>query len=297
MRTRNDATRQCAGLCGKTLKQMTNKIPTANLTTIVRQAGALKRNSLRILDGVVPSEPPPGSPGAGEWHVWTKGARGGDVDKFRESVLYLYRNVLADKLGYDLLQNVQLLTARHDGPLGTKIFNVELQKIIHKKLYGIDVPDIPAKPKGKRPELLIHDRVMQMKNDYNIGANGIMNGTVGFVVNTDMFYVDDKGKRHAAIGINFDGEDILYPKSKLSNLSLAYACSVHKFQGSEVDCAVVIMHKQHAFMQHRNLFYTAVTRAKSRVIICGDNWGMAAAARRVESGNRVTFLSLNGAGN
>jgi exodeoxyribonuclease V alpha subunit len=73
---------------------------------------------------------------------------------------------------------------------------------------------------------------------------------------------------------------------------LAYATSIHKVQGSEFPCAVVIAHKSHSFMHHRNLLYTAVTRAKESVIILGDRWGIDNCAAKRQVDRRNTFLSF-----
>jgi exodeoxyribonuclease V alpha subunit len=75
-------------------------------------------------------------------------------------------------------------------------------------------------------------------------------------------------------------------------IQLAYATSIHKVQGSEFPCAVVIAHKSHSFMHHRNLLYTAVTRAKDSVIILSDRWGIANCATKRQVDRRNTFLSF-----
>ena len=77
-----------------------------------------------------------------------------------------------------------------------------------------------------------------------------------------------------------------------SNVQLAYATSIHKVQGSEFPCAVVIAHKSHSFMHHRNLLYTAVTRATDSVILLGDRWGIDNCAAKRQVDRRNTFLSF-----
>ena len=80
--------------------------------------------------------------------------------------------------------------------------------------------------------------------------------------------------------------------AKEYNLQLAYATSIHKMQGSEFPCAVVITHKSHSFMHHRNLLYTAVTRAQKSVIMLGDHWGIENCAKKQQVDKRNTFLSF-----
>ena len=78
----------------------------------------------------------------------------------------------------------------------------------------------------------------------------------------------------------------------LYDLQLAYALTFHRCQGSEFPCAIVIVHKSHSFMHHRNLFYTGVTRAKESVIIVGDHWGIKNCVDKRLVENRKTFLSF-----
>src|SRR3974377_2410804 len=78
----------------------------------------------------------------------------------------------------------------------------------------------------------------------------------------------------------------------LGNVQLAYATSIHKVQGSEFPCTVVVAHKSHSFMHHRNLLYTAVTRAKESVVILGDRWGIDNCAAKRQVDRRNTFLSF-----
>jgi exodeoxyribonuclease V alpha subunit len=78
----------------------------------------------------------------------------------------------------------------------------------------------------------------------------------------------------------------------LRDIQLAYCLSIHKAQGSEYPCVITIIHKAHSFQHHRNLFYTAVTRARETAIILGDHWGICDCARKHKVDMRQTFLSL-----
>ena len=121
-----------------------------------------------------------------------------------------------------------------------------------------------------------------MKNDYELG---VMNGAMGIVVNAGT---------DGSLVIEFDGRavEIEAGSDALGNVQLAYATSIHKVQGSEFPCAVVIAHKSHSFMHHRNLLYTAVTRAKESVVILGDRWGIDNCAAKRQVDRRNTFLSF-----
>jgi exodeoxyribonuclease V alpha subunit len=251
-------------------------IPTVVLTEIIRQAGVLKENSTAILDGEV-------RPTAGvrlgarrPWYVIDKFADSLDV---RHMLLLLFDEVLKERLGYDLLRDVQVLTPMHKGPLGTVELNTELQRLLQLKLNGVAVADVEP---GRRPRLYAGDKVIQTKNDYELD---VMNGAMGVVL--------DAGK-DGSLAIDFEGRAVQIEADSegVNNIQLAYATSIHKVQGSEFPCAVVIAHKSHSFMHHRNLLYTAVTRAKDSVIILGDRWGIANCATKRQVDRRNTFLSF-----
>jgi exodeoxyribonuclease V alpha subunit len=172
-----------------------------------------------------------------------------------------------------------VLTPTHRGPLGTIDLNIELQRLLQKKLFGFHVPDVEP---GRRAPLYPGDKVIQMKNDYDLG---VMNGATGVVLEADS---------GGGLTIDFDGTPVQVKRGSdaLGNVQLAYATSIHKVQGSEFQCAIVIAHKSHSFMHHRNLLYTAVTRAKDSVILLGDRWGIDNCASKRQVDRRNTFLSF-----
>jgi exodeoxyribonuclease V alpha subunit len=251
-------------------------VPTTILTRIIRQAGVLKENSTAILSGEVRPTTEVQNGARRPWYVID---RFSDREDVRRMLLLLFEEVLAERLGYDLLRDVQVLTPTHKGPLGTAELNVALQRLLQKKLRGFDVPD--GAP-GLRPVFYAGDKVIQTRNDYELG---VMNGAVGYVV---------EATAKGALTVEFDGAVVeIEPGSDAaSRLQLAYACSVHKVQGSEFPCAIVVAHKSHSFMHHRNLLYTAVTRAKQSVIILGDRWGIENCAAKRQVDRRHTFLSF-----
>jgi exodeoxyribonuclease V alpha subunit len=251
-------------------------VPTTILTKIIRQAGVLKENSTAILDGVVRPTCDQKEGGRRPWYLVNNFTDREHVRMFLEK---LFAEVLDERLGFDLLQDVQVLTPIHKGPLGTIELNIILQRLIQKKLFGVDVPDVEP---GRRPEFLPGDKVIQTKNDYELG---VMNGALGYVVENH-----PKG----GLSVDFEGTVVDIPKdsAKEYNIQLAYATSIHKMQGSEFPCAVVITHKSHSFMHHRNLLYTAVTRAQKSVIVLGDHWGIENCAKKQQVDKRNTFLSF-----
>jgi exodeoxyribonuclease V alpha subunit len=247
-------------------------IPTTVLTRIIRQAGMLKENSTAILAGEVRPTSDVLIGARRPWYVIDKFTDAGDL---RRMLLLLFDEVLRERLGYDLVRDVQVLTPTHKGPLGTVELNIELQRLLQRKLFQFDVPDVDA---GHRPRLYPGDKVIQTKNDYDLG---VMNGSMGIVVSADP---------KAGLAVDFDGRlvEIKSGSDALGNIQLAYTTSIHKVQGSEFPCAVVVAHKSHSFMHHRNLLYTAVTRAKESVIILGDRWGIEHCAQKRQVDQRNT---------
>lgn len=249
-------------------------IPTTVLEKCVRQAGVLKENSTSILAGEVrkTAKRPDGSC---DWYLVNQFIGPSGVSGcLRE----MFENILTEKLGFDIMRDVQVLTPTHKGPIGTQALNEELQRLVQRKLYGAEVP--PRSP-NRRPPLLKGDKVIQTRNDYELG---VMNGSVGFVREVTS---------NGALVIEFNDRTVKVEKGSdnLRFIQLAYALTFHKCQGSEFPCAIVIIHKSHSFMHHRNLFYTGVTRARRTAVILGDRWGVRNCAARRQVDDRKTFLS------
>ncbi len=254
----------------------TEMVPVSRLTEVVRQAGELKRNCSAILDGRIAKAAVTDGNGLSPWqtvlgHLSAEDALGRIVD--------LYTKQFPAISGLDILRDVQVLTPiRSKGPLSVAHLNRLLQRLIQKRLFGVEAPKTPP---NRRPPFLLHDKVIQRRNNYDLG---VMNGTVGFVAD-----VHGNGD----LQVDFDGELVLLKKSEghLGDLDLAYALTIHQCQGSEFPVAVVVCHKSHSFMHHRNLLYTGVTRAKRSVVIIGDHWGVKNCAEKEEASQRRTFLS------
>ncbi|OQA87744.1 MAG: ATP-dependent RecD-like DNA helicase [bacterium ADurb.Bin236] len=251
-------------------------IPATILTEVVRQAGILKENSITILSGRVPPNVE-GTATRKEWYVIDKFKDPKDVVRF---ILYLYENVLSEKLGFDLIRDVQLLAPMKKGVLGVDNLNIELQRLLQKKCFEHSIDPVPP---NRRPKLHVSDKVIQNRNNYDLD---VMNGAVGYITRIE----PGNGIYH----IEFDDGVRVFEQEAMKNISLAYASTIHKMQGSECECVVTVVHKSQSFMHHRNLLYTAVTRAKKTAIIIGDRWGIKTCAERAFSDKRKTFQNLEG---
>lgn len=250
-------------------------IPTTMLTQVVRQAGALKINSMAVLKGEVR---PTSAPEQNRCRAWYAINNLQDAERVRLFLTMIHEKQL-ESFGFDLIKDVQVLTPTHKGSLGTVELNQLLQALIQKEKWGVSVAPVAT---GKRPLILLHDKVIQTRNNYDLG---VMNGAIGTVE-----AVDNEGN----LSVLFDDKLVPYQKNSQEylELNLAYALSIHKVQGSEFPCAIVIIHKSHSFMHHRNLLYTAVTRSRRTTILLGDAWGMKHCAATCVVDNRRTLLSF-----
>jgi exodeoxyribonuclease V alpha subunit len=155
------------------------------------------------------------------------------------------------KLGLSALStDIQVISPMYKGLLGVDRLNTELQQRLNKRLEGLKV--------GMR-EFRPGDKVMQIRNDYE---KDVFNGDIGSVTGID--------RSRYRLFVNFDGRELGYEKDDLNDITLAYAVSVHKAQGSEYQAVIMPLMTQHFIMLQRNLFYTALTRAKKLSIIIGS---------------------------
>jgi exodeoxyribonuclease V alpha subunit len=129
----------------------------------------------------------------------------------------------------------------------------------------------------------VGDKVTQIRNNYDKGANGVFNGTLGIVsaINLD--------EQRLSVHTDED-EDIDYEFGELDELAHAYAMTIHRSQGSEYPAVVVPVTMSAWMMLQRNLLYTAVTRAKKLVVLVGSRKAIAQAVRAVGAGRRHTAL-------
>ncbi|HEY3379420.1 MAG TPA: AAA family ATPase, partial [Armatimonadota bacterium] len=269
---------------GNILRDMLNRhvIPTTVLQQVIRQAGVLKDNSTAILRGEI-RETAPGENGTlRPWYL---------VNDCRDerAVMEALGVIVTEKLpemGVDNVHDVHILTPMNKGLLGTRALNIFLQQLIQQQRYGLTIPEVPV---TRRPSFYRGDKVMQIRNNYDLD---LMNGTIGMV--DDIVTEQQHGKTVERLIFNFDGRMVALDRGSddLDDLVLAYASTVHKAQGSEFPVVIAIMHRSQSFMLYRNLLYTAVTRSRRAAILLGDAAGMDRAIRRRDTSERKTFFNL-----
>lgn len=202
----------------------------------------------------------------------------------QEETAAVIRGVYRDELRRASMEQMQILSPyRSTGDASANSLNAAIQGSVN--------PPAPEKPELANGGRLFRlgDRVMQTKNDYDIAlldrngeqaAVGIFNGEVGIVSRI----------QPGTLTVCFDGRYADYPLESLGELELAYATTIHKSQGSEYETVIVPMLPAHRVLLSRNLFYTAVTRAKRRVILVGMKRAIHMAVGKCSVGKRNTLL-------
>jgi len=224
------------------------KVEVVRLDEIFRQEkdSLIVINAHRVNQGQSLVYPPRGEKNADFYFIHQE-----DEEKVFKTILNLSCFSVPRKLNLNPISpQIQVISPMYKGLVGVDRLNAELQRRLnpHKESLWI----------GNR-EIRIHDKVMQIKNNYE---KEIFNGDVGTVVHID--------KQKFRIIVDFDGRGISFEKEEMNDLTLAYAVSVHKAQGSEYQAAVMPLLTQHFIMLQRNLFYTALTRAKKLCVIVGS---------------------------
>ncbi|WP_185075387.1 SF1B family DNA helicase RecD2 [Nonomuraea jabiensis] len=182
------------------------------------------------------------------------------------------------RFGLDPRRDVQVLAPMHRGAAGAGALNTALQEALTPAREGM-----PERRYGGRV-FRIGDKVTQLRNNYDKGAAGVFNGTVGIV--TDL-----RPDEHKLTVVTDEDEAVDYAFDELDELAHAYAVSIHRSQGSEYPAVVVPLATSAWMMLQRNLLYTAITRAKKLVVIVGSRRALAQAVRTKGAGRRHTGLT------
>lgn len=173
--------------------------------------------------------------------------------------------------GFDVLKDVQVLSPMHRFLCGVENLNLMLQEQLNPKKNQDEL-------KYSSQTFRFGDKVMHIRNNYQ---KNVFNGDIGFIqdINNEKLTVD-----------YFD-HIVTYEKNELNELTLAYASSVHKSQGSEYKVVIIPLSTSHYIMLQRNLLYTAITRAKQKVIIIGSKKALMTAVQSNRTQKRYTLLA------
>lgn len=173
--------------------------------------------------------------------------------------------------GFDVLKDVQVLSPMHRFLCGVENLNLMLQEQLNPKKNQDEL-------KYSSQTFRVGDKVMHIRNNYQ---KNVFNGDIGFI--------QDINNEKLTVGY-FD-HIVTYEKNELNELTLAYASSVHKSQGSEYKVVIIPLSTSHYIMLQRNLLYTAITRAKQKVIIIGSKKALMTAIQSNRTQKRYTLLA------
>jgi exodeoxyribonuclease V alpha subunit len=191
--------------------------------------------------------------------------------KVAATIVDLCSRTIPQRFGFDSVHETQVLTPMHKGVVGTSNLNQVLQRVLNPNPVLIETLGGIFKP---------GDKVMHLKNNYQ---KEVFNGDIGTISGID--------KKEEVLAVDYYGRTVDYDFTELGEISLAYAISVHKSQGSEYPAVIVPIMTQHFVLLQRNLLYTAITRAAKLVILIGTPKALAIALKNNKPRQRLTGLA------
>jgi exodeoxyribonuclease V alpha subunit len=255
--------------------------PVARLTTIFRQAADshIITNAHLINQGKMPLFPKDSR----DFFLFPAE----DAETAANWVVDVVSERIPQKFGLDALRDIQVLSPLYRGPSGVSVLNERLQEKLNP----------PAANKNERRifgiTFRVGDKVMQTQNNYD---KDVFNGDIGFIRGLDLIEhsltvdFDPDPERTRAGNAGAGGHLVTYDWNEADELTLAYAISVHKAQGSEFPAVVLPVVTSHYLMLQRNLLYTAITRAKSLCVLTGSRKAISMAVRNNKVAQRYTAL-------
>jgi len=242
------------------------RVKTIHLSKIFRQArqSLIVVNAHRINQGLMPyTKTDFGRP---DYEFF----KHDDPAEALETVKHLIADVIPGRFRLDPVLDIQVLTPMHKGILGVFNLNLCLQALLNPGKEGVF---------HGGHKLCQGDKVMQIRNNYELG---VFNGDMGRILSL--------GADDGPVEVDFDGRVVPYEPADLDEITLAYACSIHKSQGSEYPAVIIVLSTQHFIMLQKNLIYTAITRGRRYVAVVGSPRAMAMAVNNVNRSQRYSLL-------
>jgi exodeoxyribonuclease V alpha subunit len=241
------------------------RIPHVHLTTVFRQAASSRivTAAHEVIAGVVPTFTNKETDNC--FFI----ARD-DPEACVDTIIDLVTRRLPSRYGLDPIADIQVLSPMHKGPVGTQNLTLLLQKALARTEKKISRGTV---------HFFLGDKVLQVRNNYDLG---VFNGDIGIVREVD----EDTG-----MVVEFDGTMVRYDHKALDELVPAYCMSVHKSQGCEFKAVVIPLVTQHYILLQRNLFYTALTRARLFCVLVGSHRALALAVRNKQATLRYSALA------
>jgi exodeoxyribonuclease V alpha subunit len=241
-------------------------VPVVRLTEIFRQASSSRIivNAHRINSGAMPE-----SEKDSDFFFIERE----EPESVPATILELVAERIPKKWKLDPRRDIQVLCPMNRGSLGTAQMNRTLQERLNPKRIG----DPSVEKFGW--EFRVRDKVIQTRNNYD---KEVFNGDIGEILKIDDF--------EREVLITFDGREVVYDFNELDEVSLAYAITIHKSQGSEFPVVVMPLAMQQYLLLQRNLVYTGITRGRRLVVLVGQKKALQTAVRNVSAVRRYTAL-------
>ena len=244
-------------------------VPVVHLTEVFRQAASSRiiTNAHRVNAGQMPDLQLPAE--ATDFFFIERE----EPESIQATILELARERIPGKLQLDPILDVQVLCPMNRGDLGTRVLNVLMQDRLN--------PARDEEPVVERFgwQFRLRDKVIQTKNNYD---KEVFNGDIGQVAGINF--------AERELTIRFERRDVVYDFNELDELSLAYAITIHKSQGSEFPAVLVPLAMQHYLLLQRNLVYTAMTRGRKLVVLVGQKKALAIAVHNNHAAERFSGL-------
>lgn len=244
------------------------RLPVVQLTEIFRQAqtSLIVRYSHRVREGSIPNFEINDTDMLQDCY----GIFSDDTDGISKKIEAMICQRIPNRFKLDPLKDIQVLCPMQKGNLGTIAFNKRLQQAVNQAPILFQNAQITLKQ---------FDKVMQRRNNYD---KEVFNGDIG--------YVECHHAEKQVVSIRFDDKIVDYFYDELDEITLAYAMTIHKSQGSEFKAVIIPLTGEHYVMLERNLLYTAMTRAKKLLILIGDKRSLRIAIQKQSAKARNTML-------
>jgi exodeoxyribonuclease V alpha subunit len=245
------------------------EVPVSRLTEVFRQAAHSRiiMNAHRINQGLLP-DPADHALDSDFFFIERN-----DPERIADTLVEMVKDRIVKKFKLDPIKDVQVLSPMNRGSLGVRELNLRLQEELN--------PNQPGQPEIERFgwHFRVRDKVIQTENDYD---KSVFNGDIGQVC--------EISPTEQEMTVDFEGRLVKYEFGELDRLSLAYAITIHKSQGSEFPVVVIPLATQQFLLLQRNLVYTGITRAKKLVVLIGQTKALAMAVRNTRTDERFSGL-------
>jgi exodeoxyribonuclease V alpha subunit len=254
---------------GQVLKDIISSkvISTVQLTEIFRQAATsnIITNAHRVNHGILPNMQITREESD---FYFVEAEHGDDIIN---KIITMVKDRIPKRFNLNPIQDIQLLCPMQRGGAGARSLNIELQKVLNPNHTNgiVKFGQIFA----------VGDKIMQTENNYD---KEVYNGDIGIIKAIN--------EQDQEIIINFYNRDVTYDYTDLDQITLAYATTIHKSQGSEYPAVIIPITMQSYMMLRRNLIYTAITRGKKLVVIIGQKKALAMAVKDTTSSHRYSKL-------